>query len=130
MDPLWIKSPPAPRHNKHIGVGLAGGRNGVITCWRCALLHLISTSSSALSLAPSPSFPLLCLTLSLCFSEWRELQRDQAGLAYWKQMADQRQEGHRFMKRGLNMPGPCRGACPWMSRLCVRTCVSMYTHKL
>lgn len=70
----------------------------------------------------------LCLSrslfLSLCFSEWREHQRDQAGLAYWKQMADQRQEGHSFMKRGLNMPGPCRGACPWMmATWCVRVCV-------
>lgn len=72
----------------------------------------------------------LCLSrslfLSLCFSEWREHQRDQAGLAYWKQMADQRQEGHSFMKRGLNMPGPCRGACPWMMAtwcVWVRGCV-------
>lgn len=71
------------------------------------------------NLLPFLSFFLArCLSrspvLSVCLSEWREHQRDQAGLVYWKQMADQRQEGHSFMKRGLNMPGPCRGACPWM----------------
>lgn len=73
----------------------------------------------------------LCLSrslfLSLCFSAWREHQRDQAGLAYWKQMADQRQEGHSFMKRGLNMPGPCRGACPWMmATWCVWVCACVW----
>lgn len=56
--------------------------------------------------------------------EQRVLQRDQAGLAYWKQMADQRQEGHGFMKRASNMPGSCRGACPWtMAAWCERECV-------
>lgn len=78
-----------------------------------------------------PPLHSLCLSrslfLSLCFSEWREHQRDQAGLAYWKQMADQRQEGHSFMKRGLNMPGPCRGACPWMmATWCVQVCVCLW----
>lgn len=77
-------------------------------------------------------FLYLPLTLSvslfaLRFSEWREHQRDQAGLAYWKQMADQRQEGHSFTKRGLNMPGPCRGACPWMmATWCVWVSVCMW----
>lgn len=58
----------------------------------------------------------LSLFLSLTLlPEQRVLQRDQAGLAYWKQMADQRQEGHGFMKRASNMPGSCRGAWPWMT---------------
>lgn len=59
--------------------------------------------------------------------EQRVLQRDQAGLAYWKQMADQRQEGHGFMKRAWNMPGSCRGACPWtMAAWCERECVCVW----
>lgn len=74
----------------------------------------------------------LTLTVSpfaVCFSEWREHQRDQAGLAYCKQMADQRQEGHSFTKRGLNMPGPCRGACPWMmATWCVSVCMYESEH--
>lgn len=56
----------------------------------------------------------LFLSLSM-LPEQRVLQRDQAGFAYWKQMADQRQEGHGFMKRAPNMPGSCRGAWPWMT---------------
>lgn len=96
--------------------------HGPTLCLGCALVLIshISISSFPLRLAlvfvsplapPSFSFSLV---LSLSFAEWREHQRDQAGLVYWKQMADQRQEGQSFMKRGLNMPGPCRGACPWM----------------
>lgn len=56
----------------------------------------------------------LFLSLSM-LPEQRVLQMDQAGLAYWKQMADQRQEGHGFMKRAPNMPGSCRGPWPWMT---------------
>lgn len=112
--------------------------DGVIVCLRCALILLISISFSVylahfylLSFFVPPPLHSLCLSrslfLSLCFSEWREHQRDQAGLAYWKQMADQRQEGHSFMKRGLNMPGPCRGACPWMmATWCVQVCVCLW----
>lgn len=59
--------------------------------------------------------------------EQRVLQRDQAGLAYWKQMADQRQEGHGFMKPASNMPGSCRGACPWtMAARCERERVCVW----
>ena len=39
-------------------------------------------------------------------------------------MAYQRQEGHSFMKRSLNMPVPCRGACSWMmAAWCESVCV-------
>lgn len=42
-------------------------------------------------------------------------------------MADQRQEGHSFTKRGLNMPGSCRGAYPWTTAAwCVRVRVCVY----
>lgn len=90
----------------------------------CSLFLFLFLS---VSLIPTCS-RFFCLSLSrslFLLSERRELQRDQAGLAYWKQMADQRQEGHSFMKRGLNMPGSCRGACPWMmAAWCVCLCVS------
>lgn len=70
------------------------------------------------------SFHLLLFLSRSQLPEQRVLQRDQAGLAYWKQMADQRQEGHSFMKRASNMPGSCRGACPWMmAAWCERECV-------
>lgn len=76
----------------------------------------------------------LFLSLSL-LPEQRVLQRDQAGLAYWKQMADQRQEGHGFMKRASNMPGSCWGAWPWMAaarceqgRACVNVSILCIVH--
>lgn len=77
------------------------------------------------SLFPWFLLALVSFHLFLSFSlsllpEQRVLQRNQAGLAYWKQMADQRQEGHGFMKRASNMPGSCRGAWPRMTAASVR----------
>lgn len=111
----------------------AGSR---LSCNVCAPRHASTgTISSIVDLDLLPNyttctFPFLLLrservcvptpSLSLC---WAEHQRDQAGLAYWKQMADQRQEGHSYMKRGSNMPGLCRGAYPWM--MAVAVCVSV-----
>lgn len=113
-------------YHKHNQGGLTVSGKKVIIClrcafipyipisfWGCLVLFLLALIFWSLSHTHSLS---LWLTLSvLHFSKQREHQRNQAGLVYWKQMADQRQERHSFMKRSLNMPRPCRGACPWMT---------------